>query len=569
MKNSLIGQFTIKQIFFMLTAVITVLMGMIIAAAIAVNRSNAELNAANESRYVSFLLANELRQGSDDLTRLARTYVVTGDTSYEKQYQAILDIRDGKKPRPENYERIYWDFVAADGKPPRPDSQVSISLTDLMKEAGFTEEEMGKLTEAKNNSDTLVQTETTAMNMVKGLYADEKGNYTKQGEPNLEQARELMHDRAYHVNKAKIMRPVDEFFSMLDKRTATQVEEAQRHSDQMAALIYSLIGIALVTLVVTLLFVYKAIRDPLARAATIAKRVSEGNLTGQINVDCKGETGALLLALKEMKEGLQQIVGEVRKGADSITTSANEIAAGTLDLSSRTEEQASSLEETASSMEELTSTVKQNAGNARLANQLASTASEVALKGGAVVAQVVETMGAINDSSKKIVEIIGVIDSIAFQTNILALNAAVEAARAGEQGRGFAVVASEVRSLAQRSAAAAKEIKELIGNSVSKVENGSLLVNQAGTTMHEVVESVQRVSDIIAGISTASEEQSSGIQQVLQAVTQMDTVTQQNAALVEEASAAAESLQTQANKLGQLVGAFKMEETISPLYQIS
>ncbi|MDE2389249.1 MAG: methyl-accepting chemotaxis protein, partial [Betaproteobacteria bacterium] len=249
---------------------------------------------------------------------------------------------------------------------------------------------------------------------------------------------------------------------------------------------------------------------------------------------------------------------KVRTGANQIATASGEIASGNSDLSQRTEEQASSLEETASSMEELTSTVRQNADNARQANQLAAGASEVAVKGGTVVGQVVQTMSSINESSKKIVDIISVIDGIAFQTNILALNAAVEAARAGEQGRGFAVVATEVRTLAQRSAAAAKEIKELISDSVVKVEDGTRLVDEAGATMDEIVNAVKRVTDIMSEISAASQEQSSGIEQVNQAVTQMDEVTQQNAALVEEAAAAAESMQDQTQALTQAVSTFKL-----------
>jgi methyl-accepting chemotaxis protein len=260
-----------------------------------------------------------------------------------------------------------------------------------------------------------------------------------------------------------------------------------------------------------------------------------------------------------MNDSLGRIVGEVRSGTDTIATASSQIAAGNLDLSSRTEQQASSLEETASSMEALTSTVKQNADNARQANQLAGSASEIALKGGVVVAQVVATMDSINASSKKIVDIIGVIDGIAFQTNILALNAAVEAARAGEQGRGFAVVASEVRNLAQRSAAAAKEIKGLIGDSVEKVDAGAKLVDQAGTTMGEIVESVKRVTDIMGEITAASQEQTSGIEQINQAISQMDQVTQQNASLVEEAAAAAESLQDQAGNLARVVSVFKLD----------
>ena len=304
---------------------------------------------------------------------------------------------------------------------------------------------------------------------------------------------------------------------------------------------------------------FRGIVKPLDEAITIANAVASGDLSTHIESHSSvNRFGRLINALKTMNENLVNLVGKVRSDAHQIATVATEIASGNSDLSQRTEEQASSLEETASSMEELTSTVKQNADNARQANKLAMGASEVAVKGGAVVGQVVHTMSSINDSSKKIVEIIGVIDGIAFQTNILALNAAVEAARAGEQGRGFAVVATEVRTLAQRSAAAAKEIKELINDSVIKVEEGTRLVDEAGATMDEIVTAVKRVTDIMSEISAASQEQSSGIEQVNQAVTQMDTVTQQNAALVEEASAAAESMQDQAQALTQAVSQFRL-----------
>ena len=293
-------------------------------------------------------------------------------------------------------------------------------------------------------------------------------------------------------------------------------------------------------------------------AADVAAKIAAGELSTVI-ATAPGDTSSLLFAMEAMRVSLVNIVRQVREGTDTIATASTQIAAGNLDLSSRTEEQASSLEETASSMEELTGTVKQNAENARQANTLAVTASDVAVTGGAVVAKVVDTMASINASSKKIVDIIGVIDGIAFQTNILALNAAVEAARAGEQGRGFAVVASEVRNLAQRSAAAAKEIKHLINDSVEKVDAGGKLVNEAGATMEQVVQSIARVTDIMAEIASASIEQTTGIEQVNSAIGQMDEVTQQNAALVEEAAAAAGSLQDQAAALAQVVSVFKLD----------
>jgi methyl-accepting chemotaxis protein len=319
------------------------------------------------------------------------------------------------------------------------------------------------------------------------------------------------------------------------------------------------IGLAALLGIVATYWIIRSITRPLHEAIAVAETVASGDLTLKITVHSKDETGQLLSALKHMNESLVTIVGQVRRGTDNIANGSGEIAAGNLDLSSRTEEQASSLEETASSMEQLTATVRQNADDARLANELAISASAVAMQGGEVVSQVVQTMEAINQSAARIGDIISVIDGIAFQTNILALNAAVEAARAGEQGRGFAVVATEVRSLAQRSAAAAKEIKELIGASVDSAQAGSKLVADAGDTMTKIVSSVQQVADIIGRIQHASQEQSTGIAEVDQAIGQIDQATQQNAALVEEAAAAAQSLQNQADILADAVRVFKVD----------
>ncbi|RKF35984.1 methyl-accepting chemotaxis protein [Paraburkholderia fungorum] len=323
--------------------------------------------------------------------------------------------------------------------------------------------------------------------------------------------------------------------------------------------------LSLIALFVTLggLFAWsltRSITGPIAYALTVTRRVANRDLSAAIEIRSNDETGQLMQMLKDMNGSLLTVVNEVRTSTDSIVTASNQIATGNLDLSSRTEAQASALEETATSMEELTNTVKQNADHARRANGLAVSASEDAVKGGAVVSQVVQTMGSINESSRKIVDIIGVIDGIAFQTNILALNAAVEAARAGEQGRGFAVVAAEVRNLAQRSAAAAREIKSLIVDSVQRIDAGAKLVDQAGATMQEIMESVRSVTDIMAEITAASQSQSAGIEQVNQAISQMEQTTQQNAALVEEAAAAATSMQDQARNLGQVVRMFKLSE---------
>ncbi len=336
------------------------------------------------------------------------------------------------------------------------------------------------------------------------------------------------------------------------------------HAFYRNALVLLLLGGLLMGAIATMAaFILRSILRQLggepARAVQIVEQIAQGDLSTPVALKAN-DRHSLLHSIETMRSSLSGIVHGVRQGTDTITTASGEIAAGNLDLSSRTEEQAGALEETASSMEELTSIVRQNADNASQANQLAITASGVATEGGKVIAQVVGTMADINSASTKIADIIGVIDGIAFQTNILALNAAVEAARAGEQGRGFAVVASEVRSLAQRSAQAAKEIKGLIEDSVSKVDNGSHLVEQAGRTMQEIVTSVRHVADVVAEISAASREQSAGIEEVNRAITQMDQVTQQNAALVEEAAAAAASMQDQAAQLAQLVSVFRLQD---------
>jgi methyl-accepting chemotaxis protein len=362
----------------------------------------------------------------------------------------------------------------------------------------------------------------------------------------------------------KVVKPLDKLLATLSTAAAEETEALQAAARQFRLL--TAIGAALLVALALLLvgLIMRSLMQGLGDALAAARALSAGDLTHRVRVRTSDEMGELAGALQEVNSTLQRLVGQVAERARSVSDTSTQIAQGNLDLSQRAEEQASTLEETASQMEELTSTVSQNADTARQANELAVGASEVARKGGEVVGQVVATMDGISASSRRIADIIGVIDGIAFQTNILALNAAVEAARAGEQGRGFAVVAAEVRSLAQRSAEAAREIKALIGESVQTVDAGSRLVQSAGQTMGEIVASVKRVSDLIAKIATASADQSAGIGQVNTAVAQMDQVVQQNASLVEEATAATESMKEQAAALLQTVAQFRLEQDAAP-----
>jgi methyl-accepting chemotaxis protein len=382
---------------------------------------------------------------------------------------------------------------------------------------------------------------------------------------------------AFLVNECSpLRRQIVGDMAVLVKKTQDQMNEATLLSEERAAAARQFtMALSAVALILSVLIAWqikhlllKQLGGEPAYAADIANKISRGDLAVDVTIQA-GDNASLLFAIKTMRDSLAAIVGKVRQGTDSITSASSEIASGNEDLASRTEHQAESLEKIASAMEELTSTVKQNASTAQQANTLAQSASSVSQQGGTVMLEVTQTMASIHDSSKKIVDIIAVIDGIAFQTNILALNAAVEAARAGEQGRGFAVVASEVRNLAQRSAAAAKEIKALINDSVDKVDTGTILVQKAGTTMQDVVASVQRVTEIMSEISVASAEQSSGIEDVNGAISEMDSTTQKNTALVEEASAAAMQLREQAEALADVVGLFKLEHKASATPKVS
>jgi methyl-accepting chemotaxis protein len=444
--------------------------------------------------------------------------------------------------------------------------QIAIETTRFDKETQSYEDARAKLTTMFQNPETTSE-ERALLEQIR-----QQGDIAL---PLMMKGKELamsgQREAAYHVLRfdlrpvqAKWWKYVRELRELERKQNDKETASAKGLYDTSRTLMIGLTALAVILSVASALVITRSVLKQLggepAAAAEAANRVATGDLTVRV-VSQPGDQTSLMYAMKTMRESLVGIVGQVHHSTGAIATAANQIASGNLDLSSRTEEQAASLEQTAASMEELTATVRRNSEHARQANVLATSASGVSERAGSVVSEVVQTMGTIHEASQKIVEIISVIDGIAFQTNILALNAAVEAARAGEQGRGFAVVASEVRSLAQRSATAAKEIKALIGGSVEQVALGNKLVQEAGTTMGEVMDSVKGVTQIMVEIMSASEEQATGIEQINQALTQMDQVTQQNAALVEEAAAAAESMREQTAALVHAVGVFKLEQS--------
>ena len=489
-----------------------VLGGLAIYKVVGVQRA---FSTVMDDRYVNVRVANDIKLGNNDVSQALRNLFIMSEPA---DIKAQYDIIGGSSKRAnENMDKLKQNLTS----------------------------DAGKTAYAK--------------------LAEARAAYRAPRDHTIELLRAGKMDEA-RIALVKEVRPVqiaymdriEDLIALQDKLMDESGAEVNASVQSTKVTVASLLAAAFALACVLAVWIIRSTTRPIVEAVGIARAVAAGDLAMEIRADGRNETGLLLAALHEMKTRLATTVGEVRRNAEGVATASAQIAQGNNDLSSRTEQQAASLEETAASMEELNATVRQNADNARQANQLAAAASTVAIQGGEVVGEVVGTMKGINDSSKKIADIIGVIDGIAFQTNILALNAAVEAARAGEQGRGFAVVASEVRSLAQRSAEAAKDIKTLISASVERVEHGTALVDRAGTTMQEVVTSIRRVTDIMGEISAASTEQSSGVAQVGEAVTQMDRATQQNAALVEESAAAAESLKTQADRLVEAVAVFKI-----------
>lgn len=475
-----------------------------------------KVTAAEERRYQSRLLADELRQSSDDLTRLARTYVVTADKRYEEQYWAVLDIRNGKSPRPENYDRIYWDFMAADEVKPRPEGRV-IPLQQLMEELGFSAEEFAKLKEAQSNSDNLVRMETVAMNAVKGLFDDGFGQFSVKGEPNLEMARQLMHSREYHAEKARIMRPIDEFLEKLDRRTSGEVQMLVQQAYRLFYTLLALVVLAVLTLVALCISIFATVVRP-----------------------------------------IRQVMGELQNTSHQLDAASAQMALSNQTLSSGASELAASVEETSASLEEMSSMIQATAENCLRAKALASETRLVAEGGSGMMGEMVEAMAEIDSSTAQVAKIVKDIDEIAFQTNILALNAAVEAARAGKAGEGFAVVADEVRSLAQRSAAAAKATAHKIEVAINSTRKGSQCTTRVGDSLEQITKKVVATDSLVGEIATAAREQALGVKQINQAIGQMEKVSQGNAANAEETAASAEQVEAEGEVLNELVGQLRL-----------
>ena len=570
---------TIKNLFLALLAALTLLLCLVLLSVISLKSASDEVARSADLRYRSYLLADELRQSSDDLTRLARTYAVTGDAKYEKQYFDILDIRNGKKPRPEHYERIYWDFVAAGIDKPQPDGATA-SLQALMKEAGFSEQEFAKLKEAQNNSDALVKNETIAMNAVKGLFDDGTGQFTKKGDPDLELARKLTHDENYHKYKAQIMKPVDEFLELLDKRTSAAVEQAKQAKTRMQYWVTGLVLFSIAFLVVALLTVYRRIIAALggepAVASEVVKQVAAGDLSVEIPV-ANTDSTSLLAAMKVMQSNLQKLIGEIQTNADMVASAAKKMTIAAEDVAWSSNQQSASSLEIAAAMEQSTVSINLMSDSANraqtisgdselLMNETSGVVSEAVnriAKIATVVEQASQTVRTLGQESENVSKIVLVIKEVADQTNLLALNAAIEAARAGEQGRGFAVVADEVRKLAERTTQSTQEITTMISSmqssardavtciedAVANVNEGVILTKRVGESVSRLGASSHEVKGVIIDVSSALREQNAASNEIARNVEQIAQTGERNSGAVGAVAKAAAELQQLANSL--------------------
>ncbi|WP_409526092.1 methyl-accepting chemotaxis protein [Nitrincola sp. MINF-07-Sa-05] len=544
---------TVRKLFLFLSLIVSSLMILLALATVRQLGLGQELAETSNNRYQSYLLADELRQSSDELTRLARTYAITGDPAWEKQYFEILAIRNGEKPRPQNYHRIYWDFVAAGQPAPQPPGD-TVALTALMRQAGFTEAELAKLTEAQRNSDALVALETRAMNAVKGQFEDQNGAYTLRGEPDLALARSLMHSADYHQFKAQIMKPVDEFFELLDHRTQSAVSEANHQATQWLSVLIGIVLAILAVLLSGLYFSYRFLKRTIGGEPVIVARalqeIAEGNIA---NVLPRASHGSIMSSAEAMRTSLVHVISATRKAAESITDSAADLHRNSEQTSERVNLQQKEAEQVAAAMTEMVATVQDVALSVSRVAELSQQTDAHARDGLGImtesadaittlaseieeVARVIEHVRA---DSQAIFQVVDVINSIADQTNLLALNAAIEAARAGEQGRGFAVVADEVRTLASRTQGSTNEINSMI----EKLQNSAV---QAVNAMTEGCERARRNVQLSSSASTA-------FKTISTSVNELNDMNVMSATAAEQQEAVAEQINLNLNNISQSV----------------